>query len=236
MPDTPQQFDACHVMDEGEILNPQLAGLPLHEAVLYGDRILTAKFSKRLSCAIKHLPIRVQFAYNHSTEEAIERGIAKDPTLVLDGEIFLEGLVSAEEITESFERFLEGKTMTTFDDYLRSFDYDERKAMKIQLPEMFELYAAGKAQVIDIRFNEEYEAWHIGFGEHIPLNELPDRLDELDKGKTIVTMCPHYDRAEIARLFLKLKGFEARYLTDGMLGIVDYLRGDRAKNYMEKIR
>ncbi|WP_367264219.1 rhodanese-like domain-containing protein, partial [Nitratifractor sp.] len=79
-------------------------------------------------------------------------------------------------------------------------------------------------------------AWHIGFGQHIPLNELPDRLDELDRDMTIVTMCPHYDRAEIARLFLKLKGFEARYLTDGMLGIVDYLRGDRAKNYMEKIR
>jgi len=123
----------------------------------------------------------------------------------------------------------------SFDEYLLSFDYDERKAMKIQLDEMFELYAQGKAQVIDIRFKEEYEAWHIGFGEHIPLNELPNRLDELDRDKTIVTMCPHYDRAEIARLYLKLKGFNARYLTNGMLGIVDYLRGDKAKNYMKKI-
>ena len=107
MPETPEQFDACHVMDEGEILNPQLTEVPLHEAVLYGDRVLTAKFSKRLSCAIKHLPIRVRFHYNHSTEKAIERGIAKDPTLVLDGEIFLEGLVPAEEITRAFETYLE---------------------------------------------------------------------------------------------------------------------------------
>ena len=106
MSETPEQFDACHVMDEGEILNPQLTEAPLHEAVLYGDRVLTAKFSKRLSCAIKHLPIRVCFRYNHSTEKAIERGIAKDPTLVLDGEIFLEGLVPAEEITLAFERYL----------------------------------------------------------------------------------------------------------------------------------
>ena len=98
--------EACHVMEEREILNPQLTDLPLHEAVLYGDRVLTAKFSKRLSCAVKHLPIRLRFSYNHSTEEAIERGIAKDPTLVLDGKIFLEGLVAAEEITEAFERFL----------------------------------------------------------------------------------------------------------------------------------
>ena len=123
-----------------------------------------------------------------------------------------------------------------FDTYLKGFDYQERQDMKIQMPELFELYAKGEAQIIDIRFNEEYEAWHIGFGDHIPLNELPDRLDEIDKSKTIVTMCPHYDRSEIARLFLKLKGYNARYLNDGMLKVVDYLRGDKARDFMEKLK
>ena len=123
-----------------------------------------------------------------------------------------------------------------FDKYLKNFDYQERKDMKIQIPELFELYEKGEVELIDIRFNEEYEAWHIGFGKHIPLNELPDRLDEIDKNKTVITMCPHYDRAEIARLYLKLKGYNARYLTDGMLKIVDYLRGDKAKDYMKKIK
>jgi len=122
-----------------------------------------------------------------------------------------------------------------FSQYLKKFDYQERSDMKIKLPELLELYEKGKAQVIDIRFHEEYKAWSVGFGVHIPLNELPDRLDEIDKTKTIVTMCPHYDRAEIARLFLKLEGFDARYLTDGMLGVVDYLRGDKARDYMAKI-
>ena len=124
----------------------------------------------------------------------------------------------------------------SFDDYLKSFDYDERKAMKIKLDEMLKLYEEGKAEIIDIRFRDEYEAWHLGFGKNIPLNELPNRIDELDKNKTIVTVCPHYDRAEIARLFLKLKGFNARYLTDGLLGVVDYLRGDKARDYMDKIK
>ena len=124
----------------------------------------------------------------------------------------------------------------SFDDYLKSFDYDERKAMKIKLDEMLKLYEDGKAEIIDIRFKDEYEAWHLGFGKNIPLNELPNRIDELDKNKTIVTVCPHYDRAEIARLFLKLKGFNARYLTDGLLGAVDYLRGDKARDYMAKVR
>ncbi len=123
-----------------------------------------------------------------------------------------------------------------FDKYLRAFDYQERKDMKINRIELFELYAEGKLQIIDIRFNEEYEAWSLGFGDHIPLNELPDRLNEIDKSKTIVTMCPHYDRAEIARLYLKLQGFDAKYLTDGMLGLVEGLRGDKARDYMNKLK
>ena len=123
-----------------------------------------------------------------------------------------------------------------FDQYLRNFDYDERKAMKIQLPELLELYQQDKVQIIDIRFNEEFEAWRVGIGQHIPLNELPDRLDELGADKTIVTMCPHYDRAEIARLFLTMQGYHSRYLTDGMLGIANHLRGDIARDYMNELR
>lgn len=123
-----------------------------------------------------------------------------------------------------------------FDSYLRAFDYDERLAMKISLEEMLELYAKGEIQVVDIRFAEEHVAWSVAIGQHIPLNELPDRLDELDRDKTVVAMCPHYDRAEIARLFLTLKGYHARYLTAGMLKLADHLRGDRARDYMAALK
>ena len=79
---------------------------PLFNGVLYGDKITTAKFSKRLSCAIKHLPLRVSFQYEYDTLKALEKGIAKDPTFVLDDKIFLEGLMQAEEITQVFDRLL----------------------------------------------------------------------------------------------------------------------------------
>ena len=79
---------------------------PLFHAVLYGDKVSTEKFSKRLSCAIKHLPLRVQFTFEYDSLKAAEKGIAKDPTLTLDGEIFLEGLIQAETITEAFEEVL----------------------------------------------------------------------------------------------------------------------------------
>jgi len=98
--------EACHTMSHGEMLNTDKTAYPLFHAVLYGDKVTTAKFSKRLSCAIKHLPLRVQFAYEYDTLKAVEQGVTTDPTLVLDGEIFLEGLVQAEEITGAFERKL----------------------------------------------------------------------------------------------------------------------------------
>jgi len=56
-----------------------------------------------------------------------------------------------------------------------------------------------------------------------------------DRDKTIVTMCPHYDRAEIARLFLTLQGYRSRYFTGGILKLVDYLRGDKARDYLNRI-
>jgi len=98
--------EACHEMSAGEILNASHSEYPLHEAVIYGSRLDCAKFSKRLSCAIKHLPLRVRFSYEHDTQKAIDKGIIKDPTLVLDGAIFLEGLTQAEDITKAFEKLL----------------------------------------------------------------------------------------------------------------------------------
>ncbi|MFA5182319.1 MAG: hypothetical protein WC405_13445 [Syntrophales bacterium] len=77
----------------------------------------------------------------------------------------------------------------TFDNYLKSFDYRERSNMKIGIPEMLNLYKQGQVQIIDIRFPEEYQVYRFGFIKNIPLSELPDRLNELDKSKIIVNVC-----------------------------------------------
>ena len=121
-----------------------------------------------------------------------------------------------------------------FDDYLKSFDYLARKEMKIGTEEMLKLVSEHKVQVIDIRFKEEYEAWHTGFARNIPLNELPGRLNELDKNKLIITVCPHNDRANIARMYLHLKGYRVKYLKDGLLSVAEYLRGDKADKFIKE--
>ncbi|MFH2123787.1 MAG: rhodanese-like domain-containing protein [Pseudomonadota bacterium] len=117
------------------------------------------------------------------------------------------------------------------DDYLTGFTYRERKNMKINSVELIELLKTGEVQFIDIRFPEEFAAWHMGFAKNIPLNELPSRLNELDKNKLIVTACPHYDRSSMARLYLITKGYKARYLNDGLLGLAELLRGDKARDF-----
>jgi rhodanese-related sulfurtransferase len=124
----------------------------------------------------------------------------------------------------------------TFDNYLKSFDYQERSNMKIGIPEMLNLYKQGRVQIIDVRFREEYQVYSFSFIKSIPLNELPDRLKELDPSKIIVTLCPHYDRAELARIYLTLKGYRSRYLVEGLLGLADHLRGDRAKDFISEMK
>ena len=102
------QNTICKEMKEGEVLN-ETSSFPLYNAVIYGNKIDSAKLSKRVSCAIKHLPIRMKFSFVYDSLKAIEKGISKDPTLLLDDEIFIEGLIQSEEITKKFEKLLKGK-------------------------------------------------------------------------------------------------------------------------------
>lgn len=122
-----------------------------------------------------------------------------------------------------------------FDTFLTSFDYETRADMKIDSKRLVSLLAEKKAVLVDIRFKEEVVAWRMGFGLFIPLNELPKRLAELPKDKIIVVACPHKDRSSIAMTYLRTKGFNARYLTDGLIGLAENLRGDNAKDFLEDI-
>lgn len=122
----------------------------------------------------------------------------------------------------------------SFEEYLLDFDYKERENMKIKTPDMLVLIEEGKAILVDVRFREEFEVWHMNFAKNIPLNELPKRLNELPKDKLIITACPHNDRSNLARLFLVMNGYNAKYLNDGLLKTADFLRGENAKEFLEE--
>ena len=119
--------------------------------------------------------------------------------------------------------------------YISSFDYEARKDMKMDSKGLIKLLKEAKAQLIDIRFPEEYSAWRVGPSKNIPLNELPNRLSEIDMKKVVVTACPHKDRAIIAMVYLRSKGIKAKYLTDGLIGLAENLRGDNAKEFIDAL-
>ena len=124
---------------------------------------------------------------------------------------------------------------SSLENFITAFDYQARKDMKIDNEALVKGIKEGKIQLVDIRFKEEVKAWNMGFSTNIPLNELPKRLNELDKGKIIVTACPHKDRAGLAMVYLRTKGFNSKYLEDGLVGLAEYLRGDKARDFVNSL-
>lgn len=119
--------------------------------------------------------------------------------------------------------------------FLSRFDYDMRDEMKTDSKELVRMLIADRAVLVDVRFPEEVAAWGTPYSIKIPLNELPRRLQELPRNKIIVAACPHKDRSAIAMAYLRSKGYEAKYLTDGLVGLAEYLRGERAKEFVEAV-
>ena len=119
--------------------------------------------------------------------------------------------------------------------FLSEFDYSVRNDMKIGNEALIQGIMEEKIQLIDIRFKEEFDTWHMGFAVNIPLNELPKRMSELPKNKLIVTACPHKDRAILGMVYLRTRGVKAKYLKDGLVTLAEYLRGDAAKEFIKTI-
>lgn len=71
-------------------------------------------------------------------------------------------------------------------------------------------------QVLDVRYPNEWAAGHIEGALHIPGDDLAERLDELDRGRPVVTVCRSGGRSERAARFLREEGFDADNLDGGM--------------------
>ncbi len=69
------------------------------------------------------------------------------------------------------------------------------------------IYYLSGSYILDVRQPEEYESGHIPGSTLIPLGELPDRLDELQKGEPIVVVCRSGNRSATGRDILTNAGF-----------------------------
>ena len=70
--------------------------------------------------------------------------------------------------------------------------------------------------LLDVREPWEWQAGHIDGSVHIPLMQLPLRLQELPDDRPIVTVCRTGARSDDAAEFLRRSGFEAHNLDGGV--------------------
>jgi len=75
---------------------------------------------------------------------------------------------------------------------------------------------------LDVRTNEEYMHLAFSFAKHIPLSELPDRVEELPCDKFIITFCVSGFRAAMAYAFLRTQGYDE---IKALKGRLDQLAG-----------
>jgi len=69
--------------------------------------------------------------------------------------------------------------------------------------------------LVDVREDFERDLFHIG-GLHIPMGDLPARMQELNTGKPIVFYCEKGIRSTIAMQRLEPLGWDMYSLTGGM--------------------
>jgi len=96
-------------------------------------------------------------------------------------------------------------------EYLRQMDLEwlSESNHKISLESFLEKWKKGEAIILDVRTEEEASFVSLEkFGINVPLNQLPDRLNEIPKDKLVCTLCPGKIRAAIAYAYLTEEGFK----------------------------
>jgi len=104
-----------------------------------------------------------------------------------------------------------------------------QKELRITLEEFKKEFNEGNAILIDIRMPFEKKVWSLPFALDIPADEIEDKLPEIPKDKLIVIACPTNNRSPFAAAFLKEKGFNAKYLEEGLLELMKAFKGGKAK-------
>jgi rhodanese-related sulfurtransferase len=113
---------------------------------------------------------------------------------------------------------------------LSKMDESFLSSIRVSNDELVVLLNQNKIVLLDVRYHFEKDIWGFSFTKHIPLNELPSRLDELDKNKLIVTICPESTRSNMACLYLLSEGFNVKFSDDGLIKLTNRLRGAKAKD------
>ncbi|MBW7473484.1 rhodanese-like domain-containing protein [Paenibacillus oenotherae] len=97
-------------------------------------------------------------------------------------------------------------------------------------PELFvELLRSGKLesrQIIDVREGMEWDYYHLEQSLLIPMNTIPDRLNELASDKPLYIICAHGVRSAAVCNYLQEKGYGSLHnVAGGMASVASIYDG-----------
>ncbi|MBO9369134.1 MAG: rhodanese-like domain-containing protein [Chloroflexi bacterium] len=90
-----------------------------------------------------------------------------------------------------------------------------RLPAEISVQEAYRLYQQGYF-LLDVRTQEEWNSVHVPNATLIPLDQLPQRLQELPKDQPILVICRSGNRSQTGRDILLQNGFQATSVQGGL--------------------
>jgi rhodanese-related sulfurtransferase len=88
-------------------------------------------------------------------------------------------------------------------------------AREVSVDEGYQMYQNG-ATVVDVRTQQEWDEYHVPNATLIPLDQLPNRLNEVPKDKAILVVCRSGNRSQEGRDILLSAGYNATSMTGGL--------------------
>lgn len=117
---------------------------------------------------------------------------------------------------------LRSKGFTDVSDLIGGYGAWADSTLPLSVPALEPTEVTESDYLLDVREQDEWDAGHILTTEsipsvvHIPMSELPDRIDELPNEKRIVVVCRSGNRSAKVTAWLEAKNFQAINLTGGM--------------------
>lgn len=90
--------------------------------------------------------------------------------------------------------------------------------MTMKQDQLLKIYddATANLLLLDVRTPHEFKDHRIPGSLNIPIDEIENRLQEIPKEKTIITICEHGVRSGIVEKYLSSKGYTAESLDGGL--------------------
>lgn len=87
---------------------------------------------------------------------------------------------------------------------------------EITFDDFYQLYQKESLSVLDVREVEEFEALHLEGARNLPLSQLADTYEQLDKTQPYYVICKSGIRSARASQFLAEQGYEVINVQGGM--------------------